>query len=159
MYFYKYNEALKGSFTLQSLLHLWSFRNFKHLSRPSETGTTNPQYQPLKVFWCPSCGHAQKTIDIPLTPIHSFIKQPLYAYYVKNHWPEARWDCFHQFFIAMQLMNCFPPSKTFLCVRHFSCLFWLLVKRGFTEFRPEFRIAFFSSQIIYWCGSRIERNK
>ena len=32
-----------------------------------EIGATNTKYQPLRVLWCHSCTHAQKTI--PLAPI------------------------------------------------------------------------------------------
>ena len=38
-----------------------------------EIGTTNPEYQPLRVLWRRSCAHARKTIL--LAPIHLFPKQ------------------------------------------------------------------------------------
>ena len=54
------------------------------ISNPTmeEIGTTNPEYQPLRVLWCRLCAQAQKII--PLAPIHSFTKQIVPSMYQES---------------------------------------------------------------------------
>ena len=92
---------------------LSTFRLYR-ISKPvmKETGTTNPEYQPLQVLWCLFM-HPNSKI-ILLAPIHSFTRQIVPTLYQQL----STWGSLQSIILLFHINSLFP-SITFLRVCHF----------------------------------------
>ena len=84
-----------------------------------EIGTTNPEYQPLRVLWRRLCAHTRKTI--PLAPIHSFTKH--YSTFNVSRIDELESFDIHYTSVPQSPYKHPPSIKNILGARRFFSLF------------------------------------
>ena len=80
-----------------------------------EIGTTNPEYQPLRVLWHRSCAHARK---------HPFNRNSSYLHCVRNSWSKDPSNPFLSFCVAPIQTTSFHQNNYYAEVC--TCRFFLL---------------------------------